>query len=344
MRTALSLAPESRFVLRSATRFYIHIEDPEQANFILQRSERLRSDPWLLAAELSTSQLAFGKFNNERAARELLISDNLSPHSLSELASALATNEIRSGRDSRAKKLFAIALTAPTENAVAQAASVAEHGDIQIAPELLTIERGFEARAINNSRSGAWDLAAKEGQDWQFDQPFALEPALFTSYAAAIGTANFQLAYDVAVNGLRTHPYDAMLHNNAAFALGNLDRPAEAREHLTFAHDTDDDEDSYVHRATLGLILFREGNPTGGREKYLSAIEALIATKKEMAAVATVLWAIEESLVQSDVAKESKGLAGEAVRRFPSPEGTAVLARLNRLDGVDLRAFPVSVK
>nr|WP_176705413.1 hypothetical protein [Arthrobacter sp.]AXV46189.1 hypothetical protein pA19BH1_p16 [Arthrobacter sp.] len=343
MLVALALAPESRFVLRSAARLFVHLNDPERANSVLRQSQRLRSDPWLLAAELSTSQLAFGRFHNERSARELLVSENLSPHSLSELASELGTNELRSGRDRRARKLFDLALQEPTENAVAQATSVAEEGDLRLDPKLLAISHGFEARAIDHSRRGEWNDAATEGHRWLLDQPFALEPALFTSYAASVGAADFELALSVALTGIRTHPTNAMLHNNAAFALANLDKTAVAREHLAFAPDTQDDEDSAVHRATLGLVLFREGRDAEGRAMYVSAIESLGTSKRQdMAAVATSFWAMEETRIFSSFAEQATKKAIQLSGAHPSPAGDALVKRLGRLDGIDLRGFPIS--
>ncbi|WP_219928149.1 tetratricopeptide repeat protein, partial [Arthrobacter sp. HMWF013] len=72
INAALALAPDNRFVLRSASRFFVHVDEPDQAHWILSQSSRTIEDPWLLSAHLSTAQLAFGKADNSRVARELL--------------------------------------------------------------------------------------------------------------------------------------------------------------------------------------------------------------------------------------------------------------------------------
>jgi tetratricopeptide (TPR) repeat protein len=45
VREALALAPENRFVLRSAARFFLHTNDYEQAHDILRKAAVTKSDP-----------------------------------------------------------------------------------------------------------------------------------------------------------------------------------------------------------------------------------------------------------------------------------------------------------
>ena len=51
MTVGLQLAMNNRFVLRSASRLWVHLKDPEKAHDIIVRAERTPYDPWLLAAE-----------------------------------------------------------------------------------------------------------------------------------------------------------------------------------------------------------------------------------------------------------------------------------------------------
>jgi hypothetical protein len=52
------LAPNHRFALRSAARFFLHVGKPDDAQTILRRSEATRRDPWLMAAEIAVSTVA----------------------------------------------------------------------------------------------------------------------------------------------------------------------------------------------------------------------------------------------------------------------------------------------
>ncbi len=339
---ALSIAPDNRFILRSATRFYVHVDDPDQAHWILTQSPRTIHDPWLLSAELSTAHLASGGSENARIARELLISGRFGAHSLSELASEVATGELQRGSDARARKFFAQSLVEPTENAVAQAAWASENKTTHLNSESLTIDRGYEARAITWAQGGRWEEATEESRKWQFDQPFDLRAAMYGSYYASMGAQDYESALTMASMGLLTHPGELMLHNNAAFALANLGRTDEARVHLALLAGADDDS-LPVFRATEGLVAFREGNETKGRRYYRSAVEGLLkASRPADAAAAALFWALEESRIDSILAGETRKLGERLLSAAPIvPETQALLGRLDavRPSSVQPRVF-----
>lgn len=330
---ALALAPDNRFVLRSACRFFVHVDDPDQAHWILSRSSRTKADPWLLSADLSTAQLAFGKSMNGRVARELLVSQRFSPHALSELASEVATGELHRGSDRTAKKFFTQSLLEPNENAVAQAAWASENKYLQVSSDALTVDRGFEARAITWAQSGKWVDATDESEKWQLDQPFDLRAAMYGSYYASMGAQDYERSLEMATIGLSTHPTDHMLHNNAAFALANMGRTEDARSHLSVLPGQDD-EDFHVFQATQGLVAFREGDEAAGRQFYREAVEGLIrSARRPDAAAAALLWALEETRIESPIARETRGLGERLISASaPSQETQALLKRLDDAD------------
>ena len=51
MNVGLSLEPDNRFVVRSAARFFLHVDDPERAHQVLMRARSTPFDPWMVAAE-----------------------------------------------------------------------------------------------------------------------------------------------------------------------------------------------------------------------------------------------------------------------------------------------------
>lgn len=329
MRHALYLAPDSRFVLRSAARLFVHVDDPEQANRALNGSARVLEDPWLMAAELSTAELAYGRVNNARRARSLLEFSDSSSRALSELRSELATAEVRAGRDRKARVLFQASFADPTENAVAQAVSWADRSRLTLEPSLLTRDRVFEARALESARLGEWANATTEASAWHRDQPFAIEPFQFGSYAAAMGSADYDRALKIAVQGLMLHHHDRTLRNNAAYALANLDRTEEARTYLR-APTGRDSIDDLTELATIGLVLFRESNPVGGDQLYQLAIAGFDRLKRaDLAAIATVHWAIESLRGRAPVEQILKR-ARKALPLVPPSERDALSERLDR--------------
>jgi tetratricopeptide (TPR) repeat protein len=99
LRVARSLAPTSRYLLRSASRFYVHIGEPESAYALLRASPRTFEDPWLMAAYLAVASTGQLTVSSLRPARRILEEGNFRPIEMAELESEVATLEMRSGRD-----------------------------------------------------------------------------------------------------------------------------------------------------------------------------------------------------------------------------------------------------
>lgn len=331
IRAALNLAPSNRFVLRSTVRFLISEDAPDEALFVLRQSERKEHDPWILAATLSAAQLADMPVSHTRRAREMLTSQNFAPHDLSELASELATLEVHAGRMKRARLLFQQALIDPNENSVAQADWASSVSGLTLPYELLQIARGYEARSRAFAREGNWAAATSEGIAWQRDEPFALEPALNTSYAAALGLEDFETALEVARIGLRSNPHDALLRNNAAYAAASLGRVEEARGFMDGIHGFDDESGFNTFQATHGLVLFREGKVAEARLKYQDALDGFArSSRKDLIPMATILWALEELRLGSSLSTNLVKHARRYAQEFDHPDTPLLMERLDR--------------
>ena len=157
MQNGLILAPNSRFILRSAVRLYVHSQDPERALHTLGQSDVISRDPWLRAAEIAVSGLMEKTPPRLRQTRRALRSGSLDHRHVSELASAVATFEMHAGSNKSARRLFNIALEFPTENSVAQADWAAEriHG-ISLNKDHFLLPRTFEAKAIDHFNKLKW--------------------------------------------------------------------------------------------------------------------------------------------------------------------------------------------
>lgn len=327
---ALQLAPDNRFVLRSAARFFVHLDRPELANHVLRSSRRVEQDPWLMAAELSTAQLAYGRVKNATRARAMIEHSGFSPRALSELTSELATSEMQSGRDRRARTLFRQSFVDPTENAVAQAVSWSDRSNVELAPELLRKDYVFEGRALENARSGHWAAATREAASWHRDQPFSVEPFRLASYAASLGSGEFLQAAEIAKAGLRLHEGDRALRNNAAYSLANVGRTQEART-FALAPDRAEAVEDCIEWATLGLIDFREGEFSAGAAKYHLAIVGLNKIgRKDLAAMAAAHWALEENHAALPTAAAAIQRALKLLPDAPRAERETLKERIER--------------
>ena len=278
LQTARQLAPENRYVLRSATRFWIHDGDAEHGLWILRRSARTRSDPWLLAAEVATSTVCEQVSREAKRADRLLKAQGEPSIHFSELAAALGVLEFQHGHTRRARNLFYKALRQPTENAVTQAIwfnrfirntrlenAIREH---------LSVPRGYEALAWVRFVEGTWDQAVAAYEGWLNDEPFASRPAIDGSYLATLALEDHERAQTIAVAGLRANPGDHRLENNLAVAQLHLNQVETAKKIVArLPRLVDDVRAQATMTATRGLLEFREGRTEAGAQLYLGAAD-----------------------------------------------------------------------
>lgn len=290
VKIALALAPNSRFVLRSASRFFLHFNDPEQAHSILRKTDRVKTDPWLLAAEIAVADVAGRTSSLVKIGRQFVDSEKFPPSQISELASALGTLLTESGNFRLGKRLFRRALVEPTENVVAQAGWISRHiGDLQLDPNILNTPGSYEARTWASLIDTHWKDSVTAASLWLRDEPFAKRPAVFGSWAAMSMIADFELAERFARHGLSIHPNESLLLNNLAVSLiyqGKTSRAVEVFEKI----NQRDTEGLYkpTFLATKGLIQFRLGFPDAGRSLYsMAVVEA-----REKRDIRAAVWAL----------------------------------------------------
>ena len=219
MTTAANLAPDSRFIVRSAARFFLHEHDAQTALKIIRRASGAKRDPWLLAAEIATASASRSAVFFAKIGANRNDDDNLPAFARTELSSALATLEMENGRTRRALQLFRKSLEGPNGNSVAQAEWASRKiGGLEIDRELLELPKTFEVRANLNLVAGEWNSAIEDGLEWLRDQPFSKQPAVFTSYVASL-VENYEKSITLLGASLNTNPDDPQLINNLAFRL-----------------------------------------------------------------------------------------------------------------------------
>jgi tetratricopeptide (TPR) repeat protein len=289
MRVAIAQAPSDRYLLRAAARLYHHVGDHGSAYALLRRATRTPTDPWLVAAEIASADLA-GRSPYFVKVGRAMVESALPPEHLTELASALGTIELEAGERRRARRLFAKALEAPNDNALAQAEWAATRIALEVEPHLQQSD-SWEARAIAAAAARDSARAVIEAWGWFFDQPFATDPPIFGSYHAA-KSLDFAEGARFAEQGLAANPNAFMLRNNLAFCLAKLDRVREAEAHLTMLRSQlHGPEQAATFKATQGLIAFRAGDPDTGSRLYREAIGA--TNDRDSQLLALINFAVE---------------------------------------------------
>ena len=275
IRTAVSLAPDNRLVLRATARLYTHREEPDAALRYLRRSRHTLSDPWLLAAEISVAE-AFGlRTQNAKVAARLVSEIDTHPLNKTELLGTLSTYELRHGTTQKlARRWLNGALATPNENTLAQAEYLVTRHRLGIDVGGRTAPLDYEARAVRAYSSESFIDALRYAKKWSEYQPLSSRPLLLGSYIASVMMNDYRGAITLieAARGSITYS-DAMVINNLSFALANDGQTGEADRQLRRASlDNLNADEIACITATRGLIAFRSGDFDFGRSKYEEAI------------------------------------------------------------------------
>lgn len=272
--SALQLAPDDRFVLRAAARFFTHIDDCRTAHNILKGSQRTKQDPWLIAAEIATARACDRSPKFFKFGCEMIKSRSFQPYDLSELATSVGMVELSNNRIKRVKDYLKVALINPTENTIAQAHWAVRHEDkLRLDEHNLNPALSFEAGALLNFREGDWNSAIAHAEKWRADQPFSNRPAILATYIANGPLDDAKRGCDIAKESLKANPDNPYILNNIAIAFARQGNVKEAQKYYNrIKIDPDDEKRQIIHTATQGLILYRSGQHEAGFRKYAKAI------------------------------------------------------------------------
>lgn len=353
LRTAIGLAPNSRFVLRSASRFFLHAHDPELAHVVLLKSPATKSDPWLMAAEIVAAQARQLDSRLVKKAAWCLQSGRYEPRHTSELASALGTLEFKAGARRKVRKLFSQALLNPTENSVAQAAWVGRHmTGFSVPGGSLNAPRAFEARAWEAVLSDDFLDAVDNARDWLADEPFATRPALFGSWVASTALGDHAAAIEFVETARVANPDDPRLIAELLYNRASVGEVGAAEDLLPVLERSIADcpaeplkgEWDVLVAADRGLIAFRRGEHEVGRTWYAKALEmASAGGLQEFGASALINLAREEARIGARSRVDSVALA-RAIEAFPPPARSAVAGFVKRIGRPDGGVHPQSAQ
>jgi tetratricopeptide (TPR) repeat protein len=328
--TALAMAPENRFVLRAASRFFLHQGQKERAHSLLTNAAGTKFDPWLLAAEIAIADASRKTSKFIKTGRRLLALEKHSPFHLSELASALGTIESVAGNLKRGKTLLHLSLQQPAENATAQAAWVSRRIDVGLVAGTKSTN-SFEANAWLAWKASQWDSALLEAKRWQADQPFSSRPAMFGSHLASSVIENYELAIAFAKQGFLSNPDDFSLNNNLAFSLAMHGDLAESLKVLRRINTSQlGESERIVFEATMGLVAFRSYDVDKGRALYKSAVSRAKRLGDKREHTARIYWAFEELRRNSDDAEVIRQQAINESTVLTDPTEIVLIERLKQ--------------
>lgn len=301
MKIAMHLAKNNRFVLRSATRLFsnYHSKDNDYLEYIqhfLSKRGITSQDPWIMSAEISIASTLSKTSKFIKKGISLIESRQHNPLSFTELASNIATIEMKHGGHKKSRQLFRQALIQPNDNSLAQVewASRKDHA-LSVSLEQYNINKNFEALmydAYFNKKQ--FDLTLTHAIHWFLDQPYSKDSVMFGSNIAATLLSEQDKAIAFVRAGLISHPNDPGLINNLAYSLALDNRPQESLDALSkIKHSSQIGKETQICLiATQGLALFRtkeENNVKEGVRLYQEAMQKAKDSKNNLLALTAAL-------------------------------------------------------
>lgn len=343
MQTALKLAPDHRWMLRTSARFLVHQGDPIAAHKLLAQHSRTRHDPWLIAAELACAQVAGRPPKFWRQAGDILKRDSVAPVHFSELATAVAMMDLEAGEMKKARKCVNKGLVSPTENTLAQVFWAKENRHLNDGFKLDELVRSakdaYEADYQLNLANGELLKALASAETWADDEPFAARPKSEIAYIASL-LDNYDLVIKMAsdVERLDSHKDPTLMMNSIFATLSSgkysLESHGVSLERLCskLTSVANENKDSYHALANLGLWHYRYGDKAKGKDFYQKAI--LITQKlhlTEAAALAATFLAREAILARDDSAGDVLQQAKELSKKSKSKASEFYVRKLDVL-------------
>jgi len=337
--TAVNLYPDHRFILRSASRFFIHNNDAEQSLYLLNKSERTRNDPWLMAAQISISVILEKPQRLIKKAKEIINSQSYSSVHMSELCGSLATIQIIDGNNKDARRNFNKALAVPNDNTIAQAIWVSQYYKMQITTkaEWFSDPLSSEAKYYNYDLLGDFEGALDAALEWQYDEPFSINPAIAAVYMASI-LEKYEDSEKYAKRALLLHHDDINLMNNLVFALAAQNKIKEAENILgtVIRHEQHIGKVSPQSIANLGMILYRNSDFIEGEKMYRTAIELYEKEQDSFRkAMAISFLAKEATIAKASNAECLRAEAKSFVKKTSSKPAEKVLSTIEGIDLID---------
>jgi tetratricopeptide (TPR) repeat protein len=276
VRTALHLAPKNSYVLRCAVRFFLLAgqqtgrKDDDNLIFALnlvRKNPATKFDPWLMATEISLSGLLQKSSRLIKPGFSAVENKNFNSFSISELAAAIATEELKHGSNKSARRLFTASLIDPNENTIAQGEwATTKIGEL---PYNFMQANSFEALSYYDVENELWDESFDNALNWFVEEPFSSESANHASFLAGAVVDDNGLALRICDYGLRANPKEFALLNNKAYSLAVEGKIPEA-EKVFKEIDLNKlkDNEKVAYNATLGLIYYGKGDVALGQFYY----------------------------------------------------------------------------
>lgn len=276
MGIAIHLAPNSRYITRSAARLFLHAGEFDRAHHVLINNLSINKDPWIVASEIAVNALRGRSSRYIKSGISMISSNNYSPFSLTELSSAIGSIEFNHSKK-KCKSFIDKALVCPNDNSLSQAEWLLSldksmkfaFGDYSL------LKNKYEADTRRAFLNNDYSLALNTSIKWIEEMPYAKTPIDFASHLAYTYQKDYSNAIKILQIGLKSNPNELSFLNNLAYAYAMNGNTKEADNilygpllNLLEGYNSI----NICVMATKGLNEYRKGNIERGRLYYMQSM------------------------------------------------------------------------
>lgn len=299
---ALSIAPHNRFVVRCATRFFVHIHNDSRARRIVKNYRFLRNDPWVLAVDLSLYSTEKISSKHVKLAKNMIDRDSVPPFHVSELAITLSGIESKNSAYRNARRLMERGLIKPTENSIAHAQWVKNQHELKVSLDDDTVNQdsGYEAQVYKHFDEGDWYQCMNKAKRWSECEPYSTRPFEIMTYVSCVCQDNYAECINYSEKGLQLDKNNFALLNNLVIGHALKGDIENAEIKFNLIKKSSLSEKNYpTYIATKGMLAFRKNNVDEGIDLYDDAIVKIGNSNKKTKSIARLFLAREKILAKT---------------------------------------------
>lgn len=330
---ALAIAPHNRFVVRCATRFFVHIRNYSRARSIVKNYRFLRNDPWVLAVDLSLFSAEKGA-KHVKLAKNMIDRDSIPPFHASELAVTLSEMESKNGAYRSALRLLNRGLVDPTENSIAHAQWMKNQHEINIPLDDDVVNRDsvHEAQVYKHFDEGDWYQCMNRAKQWNKIEPYSTRPFEIMTYVSCVCQDNYAECIKYSKYGLELDKSNFALLNNLVIAHALKGDVEDAEIAFNRIKESSLSEDNYpTYMATKGMLAFRQKHVDEGLNLYDDAIVKIGNSNKKTKSIARLFFAREKILAKIPDAYAFFEDVKTKMGKKPAPDVAALKGHIEKL-------------
>lgn len=328
IRMALNLAPNNRTVIRTAARFYVHADKPDQAHQLVRRHQRTQADPWLMASEIALADLAGAESGFLSKGKRFLVEQHsFSDAHLTELSGAIAMEEYRAGNLKRARDAQRRALLSPNDNMIAQAFENRARFGIQLeTPQILNaLAHSHEALVLKAWMEMSPDQVEHHAQAWHAEEPFSSRPIQLLS-TLYLFKGDYAMSDRWISAGLLSDPLDRGLQINQAFIRARAGQGQEMATILRRLRARHQQDIEPYAKAIEGLYEYAQGRFDSGDQLYGQAVDQFMQLRRpDLAAYCQLFQALVSSDFKHPREAEIAAKASAALNEHPTFDSVMLL-------------------